>query len=177
MLPTHAVDSVSGLGQGERMTNSTEQRDRTEMLRLAIVVSADEETCGIAEQDQLITVSYAAFFPRPRADRVAPGHLVALATAPNGSEVVVWRWFDAVVVGTVKGRVRLWEPGHGEVLADARNPQRSYRLGSRAYLSAGLEGADWWVAGVAVGSAGDAEVDIEEVESFLTTHALVDRLA
>jgi hypothetical protein len=159
------------------MTNPTQQHDRTPLLRLAIVLSADEETCGVAGADQLITVPYAPFFPRPRADRVAPGHLVAVAAVPDGGEMVVWRWFDAVVVGTAGARVRLWEPGHGEVLADPRNPQLTYRLGSRAYLSAGLEGADWWVSGHAVGSAEEAEVDIEEVEHFLTTHALVDRVA
>jgi hypothetical protein len=142
---------------------------------LAIVVGADEEACIIVEQDQRTTVPYAPFFPRPRVGRVAPGHLVALAATPGG-EVVVWRWFDAVVVEEVGGRVRLWEPAHGKVLAQARDPQRAHRLGGRAYLSAGLEGADWWVAGTVVCSAEEAEVDVEEVQRFLTAHALWDRL-
>ncbi len=158
------------------MTDSPQQDDRAESLRLAIVVSADEEACTIVEHDQRSTVPYAPFFPRPRAGRVAPGHLVALAATPGGDEVVVWRWFDAVVVEEVGGRVRLWEPAHGVVLARARNPQRTYRLGGRAYLSAGLEGADWWVAGTAVSNAEDAEVDVEQVQRFLTAHALWDDL-
>ncbi len=154
-----------------RMTDSPRQGDHAGALRLAVVVSADEEACTIVERNQRTTVPYAPFFPRPRAGRVAPGHLVALAATP-GDEVVVWRWFDAVVVEEAGGRVRLWEPAHGDVLAQARDPQRTYRLGSRAYLSAGLEGADWWVAGAAVCSAEDAEVDVEEVQRFLTAHAL-----
>jgi hypothetical protein len=38
---------------------------------------------------------------------VSPGHLVAVATAPDGSEVVVWRWYDAVVLGEEAGLTRL----------------------------------------------------------------------
>jgi hypothetical protein len=94
-------------------------------VRLAIVVGADEEACSIVEHDQRTTVPYAPFFPKPRVERVAPGHLVALAATSGGGEVVVWRWFDAVVVEEVGGRVRLWEPAHGEVLARARDPQRT----------------------------------------------------
>ena len=158
------------------MTDSRRQGDRAGSLRLAIVVSADEEACTIVEQNQRTTVPYAPFFPRPRAGRVAPGHLVALAATPGGGEVVVWRWFDAVVVEEVGGRVRLREPAHGEVPAQSRDPQRAHRIGSRAYLSAGLKGAEWWVAGAAVCSAEDAEVDVDEVQRFLTAHALWDRL-
>jgi len=99
-------------------------------------------------------VPYALSFPRPRAERVAPGHLVSIAAAPGGSDVVVWRWFDAVVLEEVAGQVRLWQPAHEEVLGEARDPGRSHRPGSRAYLSAG---AEWWVAGAAVARAEDAE--------------------
>jgi hypothetical protein len=38
---------------------------------------------------------------------VSPGHLVAVATAPDCSEVVVWRWHDAVVLGEEAGLTRL----------------------------------------------------------------------
>ncbi len=47
------------------------------------------------------TVRFATLFPSPRVERVSPGHLVAVATAPTGSEAVVWRWYDAVVLGPI----------------------------------------------------------------------------
>jgi len=145
-------------------------------LRPALVVGTSEDACTVFAQRQRAVVPYASFFPRPRVERVSPGHLVATATAPGGVPVVVWRWFDAVVVEGVAGQVRLLEPGHGEVLAQARDPRRSYRPGSRAYLSAGLEGADWWVAGAAVALAEDAEVELDEVRRFLTVHGFLDSL-
>ena len=49
---------------------------------------------------------------------------VAAATAPDGSEVVVWRWYDAVVLGEEAGLIRLWEPAHGEVVARRRRAQQ-----------------------------------------------------
>src|SRR3712207_7607906 len=113
------------------MTDSPRQGDRAGWLRLPIVVSADEEACTIVEQNQGTRVPLAPFFPRPRAGRVTPGHLVALAATPGGGEVVVWRWSDAVVVEEVGGRVRLWEPAHGDVLARARDLQRGHRLGGQ----------------------------------------------
>ncbi len=112
---------------------------------------------------------YAKAFPKPRADRVAPGHLVAVATAADGSQVVVWRWFDAVVLEVDGTSVSLWEPGQGTVLARPRNPQQTYQPGSRDYLSAGLPGADWWVASPVVARAEDAVVDLDEVEQFFTS--------
>ena len=45
--------------------------------------------------------------------------------------------------------IRLWEPSHGEVLARPRPGHQSPQPGTRAYLSAGLPGAGWWVAGAA----------------------------
>jgi len=114
--------------------------------------------------------------PRPRAERVAPGHLTAIATAADGSEVIVWRWFDAVVLDEVGGSISLWEPAHGSVLAQPRDPQHLYRPGSRAYLSAGLPGADWWVAGPVVHRSEDADVELNEVQRFLTSNRLWDGL-
>ena len=46
---------------------------------------------------------------------------------------------------------------------------RRYQPGSRAYLSAGLPGADWWVAGPVVDRAEDAEVDLDDVERFFVS--------
>ena len=86
--------------------------------------------------------------------------------------MVVWRWFDAVVLGEETGLVRLWEPAHGEVAAHPRRARQHRQPGSRAYLSAGLPGADWWVAGGAVAEAEEADVELDEVERFCTEHAL-----
>ncbi len=112
----------------------------------------------------MATAEYGAPFA-PRAGSLAPGHLVALAYEPDGRPVVLWRWYDAVVVGEVDRQVTLWEPGHGEVLAQKRDQQRKYVPGTRAYASAGLPGAAWWVEGpVSEGSA--ADVSVEAVDRF-----------
>jgi hypothetical protein len=108
---------------------------------------------------------------------VLPGHLVAIAEVPGVAgrgRVVVWRWYDAVVLGSDPGAVRLWEPAHGEVSAQRRHPGQQYGPGTRAYLSAGLPGADWWVAGRAVDRAEDAEVELDEVDRLYTGHGLWD---
>lgn len=141
-------------------------------LRLGIVLSAGEDVCTVAIAGDRVEVQYASFFPRPRAERVAPGHLVALTSAAQGGDRVVWRWYDAVVLGGTEGGFRLWEPGHGEVLARPRDSSASPELGSRAYASAGLPGAPWWLAGPAVASAALAQVDVGEVDRFLTDNDL-----
>jgi len=154
------------------MTTISQSGTQGALLRPAIVVSTSEAACTVVTQEQKVVVPYAEFFPRPRAERVAPGHLVAVSAAPGASAVIVWRWFDAVVVEAVAGQVKLWEPNHGEVLAQARDPVRSPLPGSRAYLSSGLEGAEWWMAGPAVARAEDANVELSEVRAFLSTHGL-----
>jgi hypothetical protein len=108
---------------------------------------------------------------------VSPAHLVAVATAADGAQAVVWRWYDAVVLGEEGGLVRLWEPAHGEVVARPRRARQHRQPGTRAYLSAGLPGADWWVAGAAVATADDADVELDEVERFCTEHGLSPGLA
>jgi len=158
------------------MTASSSEEAREPQLRLAIVLSTSEDACTVFARDEQAVVPYAVSFPGPRTERVAPGNLVALAAAPDGSDVVVWRWYDAVVLGEADGQVRLWEPAHGEVLAQARDPRHAHRPGSRAYLSAGLAGADWWVAGATVARAEAAAVELDEVQRFFTRHDLWDRL-
>ena len=145
-------------------------------LSLAVVVRVTEDDCEVVADGRLLVVGYALPFPRPRSERVAPGHLVAVASAPDGATVIVWRWYDAVVVGSADGQVRLWEPAHGEVLARPRRPQAQPALGSRAYASAGLPGAEWWVAGRAGPRAEDADVELDEVRAFLTDVGMWDRL-
>jgi len=89
---------------------------------------------------------------------------------------VVWRWYDAVVLGAEAGLIRLWEPSHGEVLAQPRRAHQSPQPGTRAYLSAGLPGADWWVAGSVAATAGDADVELDEVEQLYTERDLWNSL-
>ena len=135
-------------------------------LRCGIVLGVQEDTCQIFWHWQRSSVQYAAGFPSPRIERVAPGNLVAVATTPNGTEVVIWRWYDAVVVAEETGLVRLWEPAHGEVVAQPRRAEQLLVPGTRAYLSAGLPGADWWVAGPIASTAEEADVELDEVEAF-----------
>jgi hypothetical protein len=145
-------------------------------LRCGIVVRVREGACEVVRDRQLYSVRYATLFPSPRTERVSPGHLVAIATAPDGTEAVVWRWYDAVVLGTEAGLIRLWEPSHGEVLAQPRPAHQPPQPGTRAYLSAGLPGADWWVAGGAAASAEDADVELDEVDRFCTERDLWNTL-
>lgn len=158
------------------MAAPTSQAPDLPRVRCAIVLRVQEEACQVLRQEQDFSVRYARHFPSPRTERVSPGHLVAIAAAPDGSAVVIWRWYDAVILGEETGLVRLWEPAHGEVAARPRRTQQRYRPGTRAYLSAGLPGADWWVAGATVARARDAEVELDEVERFYTERNLWNHL-
>ncbi|HET7017458.1 MAG TPA: hypothetical protein VFI65_26285 [Streptosporangiaceae bacterium] len=161
------------------MTDSTEQSLNPARLSRGIVLRVEEDACHILRAGRLSSVRFASAFPSPRTERVSPGHLVAVAAAADGSgaEAVVWRWYDAVVLGEEtggqnSGLVRFWEPAHGEVLAQPRRAQHHPQPGTRVYLSAGLPGADWWMAGPVVAQAEDAEVELDEVERFCTQHDL-----
>ena len=158
------------------MTAALGPQASTGRLRRAIVLSTTEDACTLFAEGKRDVVPYAVAFPSPRSDRVAPGHLVAVAIAADGFEVVIWRWFDAVVLGDVEGSISLWEPGHGTVLAQPRDPKHVYLPGSRAYLSAGLPGAEWWVAGPVGGRAEEAAVELHEVERFFISQGLWDGL-
>jgi hypothetical protein len=168
-MPLAAADP---LRDNRRMAASTDQRSARARLRRGIVLRVQEDACQLLRSGQLSSVRFAAAFPAPRTERVSPGHLVAVASAADGAEAVVWRWYDAVVLGGEAGQVRLWEPAHGEVVAHPRRPRLDWQPGTRAYLSAGLPGADWWVAGAAVAEAEDADVELDQVERFCTEHGL-----
>jgi hypothetical protein len=138
----------------------------TARLHAARVLRVTEDACEVWSPDGTAWVPFAPMFPTPRVERVSPGHLVAVATGPDAAEVVVWRWFDAVVLGTEDdGSVRLWEPAHGEVLARPRPGYEAQQPGSRAHASAGLPGAEWWVA------SGD-DVELDEVDALYTDNDL-----
>jgi len=156
-----------------RMATSATGAGITPQLHCGIVLRSGEDACQVMAGGKVASVGYASQFPAPRRERVLPGHLVAIAGAP-GAAVVVWRWYDAVVLGSDAESVRLWEPAHGEVAAQRRRAQRQYGPGTRAYLSAGLPGADWWVAGRAVDQAEDAEVELDEVGRLYTEHGMWD---
>ena len=145
-------------------------------LRSAIVVRVSEDVCQIVIDGHLHSVRYATVFPSPRVERILPGHLVAVATGPDGSDVVVWRWYDAVVLVVQANAITLWEPSHGEVVARPRHTDHRLRVGTRAYVSAGLPGADWWVAGPATANSEKASVELDEVERLYTEHDLWDNL-
>jgi hypothetical protein len=145
-----------------------DRTDNSTRLRLGIVLDTTEDACTVVGDGRRFVVPFAPPFPRPRVDRVRPGNLVAIDGNGDGSGVVLWRWFDAVVFDSSSESVSVWEPAHGSVIATRRNPQHQYRPGGRAYLSAGLPGAQWWLAGPAVDNAEDADVDRVEVEAFFS---------
>jgi hypothetical protein len=136
------------------------------ILQTAVVLEVAEDTCVVRSGDATRQVRFASVFPTPRVGRVWPAHLVALATTPDGTELVVWRWFDAVVLSHQPDEtVRLWEPGHGEFDAHPREAYRPQQPGTRAYASAGLPGADWWVTSATA-------PDLDAVEAFYAKHNL-----
>lgn len=142
-------------------------------LRLARLVRLLGEDCQLWDGDGLHRARFAPQFPTPYAERVSPGHLLAVATAPNGDEVVIWRWYDAVVLSAaLDGSVQLWEPGHGEVSARVRDGYRDNGPGSRVYASAGLAGAQWWAAGPITDRPDQAEVELAAVEAMYAEHGL-----
>ncbi len=142
-------------------------------LRTSRVLRVREDACEVWNGVKCSWVRFASMFPTPRVERVSPGHLVAVATGPNGAEVVVWRWYDAVVQGLQDdGSVRLWEPAHGEVIAQPRPSYEPQAPGSRAYASAGLPGAEWWVAGRVNGGPHTADVELDEVDALYAENNL-----
>ena len=145
-------------------------------LRTSRVLRVDEHACQVWNGTGERSVRFAPAFPSPRVERVSPGHLVATTLGPNGEDVMVWRWYDAVVLGRDSdGAVRLWEPAHGEVLARPRKTYKEQEPGTRAYASSGLPGAQWWVAASAqdaqVAQSG-VDVDLDEVAAFYTENGL-----
>ncbi len=138
------------------------------------MLRVEEDVCHVLTEGQIVDVRYASQFPKPRTVRVSPGHLVAIAGVPGSTDAVIWRWYDAVVLGIEAEAIRLWEPAHGEVVAQSRRPEQRYEPGTRAYVSAGLPGADWWVVGSAVDRPEDADVDLNEVGRLYTEHGLWD---
>jgi hypothetical protein len=83
------------------------------LSRGIVLRSAEEDACQVLAGGTTISVRYAPQFPAPRRERVLPGHLVAVAEAPGVSGIVVWRWYDAVVLGSDAGSVRLWDSAFG----------------------------------------------------------------
>jgi hypothetical protein len=142
-------------------------------LWTARVLRVREDACDVWSRGETSPAGFAPMFPSPRVERVSPGHLVAIATGPGGIRIVVWRWYDAVVLGTEDdGSVRLWEPAHGEVIASARSSYSNPDPGSRAYASAGLPGAGWWIAGSASGAPHNADVELDDVHALYTGNGL-----
>jgi hypothetical protein len=142
-------------------------------LRTARVIRVAEHACEVWDHGETSSARFAPVFPSPRIERVSPGHLVAIATGLDGTGVVVWRWYDTVVLGTAQdGSVRLWEPAHGEVIARSRASYQQQDPGSRAYASAGLPGAEWWVAASACGARQGADVELDDVAALYTENGL-----
>ena len=64
------------------------------------------------------------------------------------------------------------ESAHREVVAQRRRSQQRYEPGTRAYISAGLPGADWWIAGPVTARAEEADVELDKVRRLYTENAL-----
>ena len=57
-------------------------------------------------------------------------------------------------------------PPYGEVVAQPRASYVQQDPGSRAYASAGLPGAEWWVTGSAGGASDSADVELDDVAAL-----------
>ncbi len=130
----------------------------------------EDVRCEVSLGSETSFVRYGVPFS-PRAKTLTPGHLVAVTDQAEVGPLVLWRWYDAVVLDQSADQVRLWEPGHGEVLARSRDDQTRYAVGTRAYASAGLPGAEWWVEGP-VAAVDAVDVAMDEVVAFYTENDL-----
>jgi hypothetical protein len=158
------------------MSDSTRHDPTARVIHRAVVLRVREDECDVLRDGWFCTIRFPSMFPSPRTERVQPGNLVATTAASDGTETVLWRWYDAVVLDDGAEAIRLWEPAHGEVLAQARPMYLPRQPGARAYLSAGLPGADWWVAGPATADARDADVELDEVDKLFTENRLWDSI-
>ncbi len=156
------------------MDAPNDSKPPAQAARAAVVLRPEQQRCEVDFGNETAFVGYGVPFS-PRAKTLTPGHLVAVTGADDGTALILWRWYDAVVLEQSAERVRLWEPNHGEVLARARDVQYRYPTGSRAYASAGLPGSDWWVEGP-VGAVQDADVAMVHVYEFYAAHDLWSRL-
>lgn len=157
--------------------------DLTATLRTAVVLRVREDDCDLiggptgpgrpsGGRAAEFGARFAPAMPTPRRERISPGHLVAVTTGDDGSPVVLWRWFDVVVLGSTAGEqeaiesrtAAVWEPGHGELIATYRPSCGALAAGTRAYASAGLPGADWWIAAAVPDQPATASPDVELLE-------------
>jgi len=142
-------------------------------LRAAVVLRVAETWCQVRIGEQLKRARFAPQFTSPSSQRVSPGHLVALAEAPDHAEVVLWRWYDAVVIEhSDNGTVLVWEPAHGEVVGSARPHCPRLLPGCRAFASAGLPGAAWWVTDAVAARPETAVVELTEVAALYSDNDL-----
>src|SRR3954451_24076504 len=75
---------------------------------VAVVLRPAEDQCEVLSANGTALVAYAAPF-RSRAASLTPGHLVAVTSGSEAAPVIIWRWFDAVVLEQSAEGVRLWE--------------------------------------------------------------------
>lgn len=114
------------------MNDFTEHDPADRVIRCAVVIRVREDECEVLREGRLITAQFASMFPAPRTERVQPGNLVAMTATSDGTETVLWRWYDGVVLEDGPEAIRLWEPAHGEVLAQARPAYIPRGPGTRA---------------------------------------------
>lgn len=141
----------------------------SESLTSGVVLLPGPDDCEVLHAGRVLRAGYGRAFV-PRASSLSPGHLVALQPRQDGT-LVLWRWFDAVVIDVEGEQARVWEPLHGEVVARLRQPGTLPPVGGRAWVSAGLPGAEWWLES-ATGTPPTAEVELGDVACFYDKHGL-----
>lgn len=146
-------------------------RPALEPLTSGVVLRVSPDGCEVLRAGRVLRAGYSGAFA-PRSANLAPGHLVALQPGQHNT-LVVWRWFDAVVINVEGTRAQVWEAQHGEVTARLRHPGLPLPVGGRAWVSTGLPGSEWWLES-AVGVPPTAEVDLGEVTRFYDQHDLWD---
>ena len=104
--------------------------------RVAVVLRPGADRCEVSFGAETEFVAYGIPFSA-RANTLTPGHLVAVTTSLDANSLVIWRWYDAVVLEQSAEEVLLWEPNHGEGLASPRNPEDRYPAGTRACVNRG----------------------------------------
>jgi hypothetical protein len=101
--PVHASDEVAPRAQPHDVHGAqAATMPGMTALRTAVVLEPGPQSSVVAVNGRRTAVGCSAPFGA-RAAELRPGHLVALAPG----DLVVWRWFDAVVLEVLDGEVRL----------------------------------------------------------------------
>jgi hypothetical protein len=95
-----------------------ESKPQSQAARAAVVLRPKEQHCEVSFGVETAVVGYGIPFS-PRARTLTPGHRVAVTDGPDAALLIIWRWYDAVVLeqGCRTGPALGTEPRRGACTA------------------------------------------------------------